>query len=219
MGLSSVFCVAVVGIALVLGDTNIPAGAVEFEGDVYCTFEEGSGGFVIMQQKYGHVSFVQNYQRYLYGFGSAHLGDFWFGLIKTKALTDHGYNKLTVWMQDCNNILKKVIYNWFSLGPFSTHFKLNIHSFDHLNSNLPDDFSFNNGMPFATYDKPDINHCAIHQRGGWWYNRCTKTLPTGRYYQNCWYTPQRGFYDGIYYEAWRGYSYSLKYIRMDLSKH
>jgi len=186
--------------------------------NVYCHFDVGVGRFVIMQQKYGRQSFVRPYSHYTVGFGSASSGDFWYGLSKMKFLTDTGNRVLTVTLQDWNNVIKVIRYNYFALGPASDRFRLNIGGYvtSHV---LPDDFSHNNNMQFGTIDLPDIHGCATHMRGGWWYNYCTFALPTGHYYQGGPYHPTGGFYDGIFYNDWHGFGYSLKYIRMDLSSH
>ena len=54
---------------------------------------------------------------------------------------------------------------------------------------------------------------------GWWYNFCTLTLPTGRYYPGCHYSPVGKYYDGIFYRDWHGFAYSLLYYKMELSRH
>ena len=116
-------------------------------------------------------------------------------------------------MQDWHGNNRSVRYGHFSVSP-APYFQLNIYGFQ---GNVPDDLSHNNGMNFATYDRPDPNQCAAHQGGGWWYNYCTFALPTGRYYHGGPYTPTGGYYDGIYWKDWLGYGYSLKFISMTLS--
>lgn len=125
---------------------------------------------------------------------------------------------LRVTLQDWNHVIKVLQYKHFHVGPWSQQFPLSIGGYvsGHV---LPDDFSHNNGMLFATYDKPDRHQCAINQKAGWWYNYCTYTLPTGFYYHTGGpYTPSGPFYDGIYYSDWLGFGYSLKYIRLELSR-
>lgn len=119
-------------------------------------------------------------------------------------------------LQNWGNEIKTIQYNYFSLGSWTKRFPLRIGGYvsSHV---LPDDFSHNNGMPFSTIDRPDRHSCALHQGGGWWYNYCTFTLPTGHYYTGGAYNPIGQYYDGIYYKDWLGYGYSLKYIKMELS--
>lgn len=126
-----------------------------------------------------------------------------------------GYQILAVYMHDWHGNIQIIQYNYFVLGPAIHRYPLHIGKYvtSHV---LPDDFSFGDGMQFATIDRPDINNCAYHQKGGWWYNYCTLTLPTGHYYQYGPYTPSAGFYDGIYYKDWHGFGYSLKHIKLEL---
>ncbi|KAH3827919.1 fibrinogen-like protein 1 [Dreissena polymorpha] len=186
---------------------------------VFCAFELGATSYVISIQKYGRVSFVQNYYNYEWGFGNIGGGDGWLGLRNIKALTDAGNNVLTVTMQDCNNVIRTLAWNHFSLGSPASRYTLYVNSFasGHV---LPDDLSHNNGMPFSTIDRQDVNNCAVQMRAGWWYNYCTYTLPTGKYYPLCGpYTPPGGFYDGMFYKDWRGFGYSLRFFRMALSRY
>lgn len=124
-----------------------------------------------------------------------------------------GNTILTINMQDWYGNNRNVRYNHFSVSP-APYFQLNIYGFQ---GNVPDDLSHNNRAYFATYDRSDSNQCAIHQKGGWWYNYCTYALPTGLYYRGGPYTPTGGYYDGIYWKDWQGYGYSLKFISMTLS--
>ncbi|KAH3700060.1 hypothetical protein DPMN_075027 [Dreissena polymorpha] len=99
-----------------------------------------------------------------------------------------GYKMLNMTMQDCQNTRKTIVYSHFSLGS-KPDYKLNIYRYA-SDKVRPEDFSANNGRPFATYDKLDDHECALHMRAGWWYNFCSNTLPTGKYYKPCGsYTP------------------------------
>lgn len=187
--------------------------------EVYCRFEPlNASSAVIMQQKYGRISFVRHWEDYVHGFGSLISGDYWMGLAGMKALTDSGYHVLTITLQDWAYRTKVLRYNYFFLGSPSQRYQLHIGGYV-SSSILADDFGHNNGMPFATIDRPDAHNCAIHQKAGWWYNYCTYTLPTGFRYNGGHYTPSGGFYDGIYYKDWLGYGYSLMYIKMELSRY
>ncbi|XP_052239839.1 fibrinogen-like protein 1 [Dreissena polymorpha] len=87
---------------------------------VFCSFESGAASYGILVQKFGTVSFVQNFYNYERGFGNIATGDGWLGLANIKALTDAGYNTLTVTMQDCNLNVRTIVYRHFSLGPASS---------------------------------------------------------------------------------------------------
>nr|XP_034307762.1 angiopoietin-related protein 2-like [Crassostrea gigas] len=119
----------------------------------------------------------------------------------------------TINMQDWHGNNRSVRYSHFSVSP-QPYYYLNIHGFQ---GDVLDDLSHNNGAYFTTFDRYDAEHCAIHQKGGWWYNNCTSALPTGQYYHGGPYTPTSRYYDGIYWKDWQGYGYSLKFISMTLS--
>ncbi|XP_052781875.1 microfibril-associated glycoprotein 4-like [Mya arenaria] len=184
---------------------------------VYCDFGLNIVTHVIMQQKYGLVSFNKSYKDYDSGFGNVSEGDFWIGLQNMTKYTNAGYNVLTLTMQDWSNQTKVVRYNNFRLGTAAEGYRLTIGGYHSANSDLPDNLYHNNGARFATPDKPDTQNCATNQGGGWWYNYCTFTLPTGHYYSGGSYTPPASYYNGIYYKDWHGFAYSLKYIKMELS--
>ncbi|WAR26131.1 MFAP4-like protein [Mya arenaria] len=132
---------------------------------VYCDFDVNTGRLVIMQQKYGRVSFRMPYVHYTSSFGSLSGGDFWVGLHNMWSCSMNGYTVLTLTMQDWSNQIKRVRYNHFSVGNANSMYRLSIGGYDSANSDLPDDLYHNNGMPFATFDKPDTHNCAQNQGG------------------------------------------------------
>ncbi|XP_061187897.1 angiopoietin-related protein 1-like [Saccostrea echinata] len=180
---------------------------------VRCEHGTSNSFTVILRRMYGTENFYRGFHDYQYGFGHPQ-GDYWAGLNQIYYLTSAaGNNILTINMQDWYGNNRNVRYNHFRVNA-APYFQLSIGSFQ---GQVPDDLSFNNGMYFATYDKPDAHSCAVHQKGGWWYNYCTFALPTGVYYHGGPYTPSGGYYDGIYWKDWQGYGYSLKYLAMTVS--
>lgn len=79
---------------------------------------------------------------------------------------------------------------------------------------LVDDLKDSNGRPFYATDYPDPLNCAVHYRGGWWFNRCAKAFLNGYHYPQGKYTPPGQFYDGIYWIDWLGADYSLQFVTM-----
>lgn len=116
-------------------------------------------------------------------------------------------------MQDWYGNNRNARYSHFLVSAYP-YFQLSIGGFQ---GDVPDDLSYNHGMHFATYDKPDPQHCALNQKAGWWYNYCSFALPTGFYYHGGPYTPSGGFYNGMYWKDWQGYGYSLKFLSMTVS--
>ncbi|KAK6175541.1 hypothetical protein SNE40_013986 [Patella caerulea] len=188
-------------------DTNLHPFTVE------CQMKGNAAYTVIQRRMYGNENFYRTFIDYVNGFGHPQ-GDYWAGLNLIYHLTSTGNNVLTVQMQDWSGNSKNARYSYFRLID-NVHFVLNIGGF--YSTDVADDLSFDNGYAFATYDKPDVSHCASNQKGGWWYNYCTYALPNGVYYPGGPYTPSSGFYDGIYWKDWLGYGYSLKFISLTLS--
>lgn len=126
-----------------------------------------------------------------------------------------GNTILTFVLQDWNKNIQQLAYRDFRVLDSAQSYRMFVGS--KISGYLTDDFSFNNGMPFATQDRPDANYCALHQQAGWWFNYCTYTLPTGNYYFGGNYQPVGGYYNGIYWKDWYGYNYSLNFISMSVS--
>ena len=65
-------------------------------------------------------------------------------------------------------------------------------------------------MPFSTYDRENDNapedvyygHCAHWTKSGWWFNACQKTNLNGMYGND-------NYGNGINWETWKGFYYSL----------
>ena len=125
-----------------------------------------------------------------------------------------GLNRLKIDMQDWNGNRRSISYSHFLVLDERSFYRLFVSG---PSKSLPDDMSFNNGMNFATPDRPDPSNCAVNQRSGWWFNYCSYTLPNGMYYHGP-YLPTTGFYDGVYYKDFMGYGYSLKFFSMSISK-
>ncbi|XP_014681318.1 PREDICTED: angiopoietin-related protein 2-like [Priapulus caudatus] len=179
----------------------------------YRTKVQCQNGFTIVQQRIkGKVNFQVGWKSYRNGFGSPS-GDFWAGLQTIHNLVGAGNTKLLITLQDWNGFTGFALYNYFSIGPESDRYRLSVAGFS---GSVTDDFSYHNGMIFATWDKSDYNGCAINQRAGWWYNYCAYALLNGKYYNGGYYPPPGQFFDGMYWKDWFGYNYSLRYISMAL---
>ncbi|XP_046548746.1 angiopoietin-related protein 2-like isoform X2 [Haliotis rubra] len=179
---------------------------------VYCEHTADNSFTVIQRRMSPAVTFIRSWPEYVSGFGNVQ-DSYWAGLNHIFYLTSTGNNVLTINMQTWNGEAQNVRYSYFRLQD-STYFTLNIGGFF---GSIPDDLSFNNNMPFATYDRPDLKGCASQQMAGWWYNYCSYALLNGVYYNGGSYTPTGSYYNGIYWKDWRGYGYSLKFVSMTLS--
>ena len=71
------------------------------------------------------------------------------------------------------------------------------------------------GFQFSTLDRDNDDfgdaNCAVVQSGGWWYSACTWANLNGLYKQGGLYS---GGYNGIFWNYWQGFDYSLKDVIM-----
>jgi len=78
---------------------------------------------------------------------------------------------------------------------------------------LGDSFIYHNGYKFSTIDNDNdvrSDHCAITFHGAWWYNKCHKSNLNGKYLNGT----HSSFADGVNWESWKGFYYSLKTTEM-----
>ena len=71
-----------------------------------------------------------------------------------------------------------------------------------------------NNMKFSTFDRENDVHpndnCARKYKGAWWYRDCHHANLNGQYLHGHHVTNA----DGIEWEPWHGFHYSLKYAKM-----
>ena len=77
---------------------------------------------------------------------------------------------------------------------------------------------YEDGMQFTTFDRDNdlrsTENCAVTYKGAWWYKGCHYSNLNGQYLNGSHTT----FADGIEWEAWHGYYYSLKATTMMIKK-
>lgn len=159
-----------------------PDGVVQgLDVDFYC--KPDIGVTYIMRRFDGSVSFNQNWQAYVDGFGSAS-GEFWLGLDTLYYLTsDASINyTLQITLTDYNDVEYLASYTGFAVGPSASKYPLVLTGYDAAISTAGDALvsypatdEVSNGMPFSTSD--DYNapasgiNCASEYGSGWWFNR------------------------------------------------
>lgn len=80
---------------------------------------------------------------------------------------------------------------------------------------LGDSLTNHLGMKFSTYDSQHNScstNCAVEYRGAWWYTCCHSSNLNGFYYLGY----HSSYADGIEWNAWTGYHYSLKTTEMKI---
>ncbi|XP_052429847.1 microfibril-associated glycoprotein 4-like [Carassius gibelio] len=154
---------------------------------VYCDVEavekiETGHWLVFLRRMDGEVNFFRRWESYKTGFGNK-TGEHWLGLELLHQLTRKDQYKLRVDLEDFDGNKAYAVYKSFSVGSESEGYKLQVSGF--VNGGAGDSLYYHNGMKFSTYDNDQDNsgsNCAmIYFGGGFWYNKCYYTNPTGHY--------------------------------------
>lgn len=156
---------------------------------VYCDQETDGGGWTVMlrrQTQPSQLDFRQNWRTYASGFGDPN-GEYWIGLETLHQLTKDSTYALRVDMawedEDASSL-----YDSFSVGPEMYErrgYELQIGGYN-KSSTGGDAMEYHNGMDFSTYDEDNDGasggSCSDWSGGGgWWYNYCYYSNPTGIY--------------------------------------
>ncbi|KAI2646545.1 Microfibril-associated glycoprotein 4 [Labeo rohita] len=156
---------------------------------VYCEMVSGEQNdqghwTVILRRMDGEVNFFRAWESYKWGFGNKE-GEYWLGLEFLHQLTRRYQYRLRVDLEDFEGKKVYAVYESFSVDGEADGYKLHVSGF--VNGGAGDSLTYHNGMKFSTFDKDqDLSegNCAMkYYQGGFWYNNCYKTNPTGHYLQ------------------------------------
>ncbi|XP_063436925.1 microfibril-associated glycoprotein 4-like [Mytilus trossulus] len=178
---------------------------------VFCEMEKNGGGWTVIQRRMnGHINFFRDWDSYKRGFGNMK-GEHWLGNEHLHQLTSQGNYMLRIDMSDFGNSRRHAVYSKFSVGSESSGYKLDINGYS---GDAGDSMKRSqNGNRFSTMDKDqDISgeNCAEKYKGGWWYGACHSSNLNGLYHKGS----HKSFADGINWDHWKGYYYSLKTTTM-----
>ena len=173
--------------------------------------ETDGGGWTVFQRRQdGSVDFYRNWTDYENGFGNL-TGEFWLGLGKTNRLTKEQSNTLRVDLGDFDGNTRYAQYTTFSVGDSTTKYTLTVGEYS---GTAGDSLVYHNGMKFTTRDNDNDNsfwnNCAQRYHGAWWFNGCLTSHLNGPYQHD----PVIIYGDGIIWDAWKGWAYSLKFTEM-----
>ncbi|XP_073676359.1 microfibril-associated glycoprotein 4-like [Garra rufa] len=188
---------------------------------VYC--EMASGGVndqgpwtVILRRKDGEVNFFRPWESYKWGFGNKE-GEYWLGLEFLHQLTHRHQYKLRVDLEDFQGNKAYAVYTSFSVGSEADGYKLHVSGF--VDGGAGDSLRFHNGMKFTTFDKDQDNsveNCALQYfQGGFWYERCYYTNPTGHYF---WEKDSEANTYGVIWLNWKNSYKSMKSFTMKIRR-
>lgn len=178
-----------------------------------CELIDGEPWMMIQSREDGSVSFFKTWMDYVNGFGNLN-GEFWIGLDKLHAITSGELQELLVILEDFDGVEKRAHYSAFAIAGEREHFALTV--LGNYNGTAGDSLNYHAGHKFSTFDLDNDGwkegNCAQAHQGGWWYNECDMSNLNGRYLTGD--VPGDQEYKGIYWNDFRGNSYSLKASKM-----
>ncbi|KAI0216952.1 Ryncolin-1, partial [Lamellibrachia satsuma] len=178
---------------------------------VYCDMTTDGGGWLMFQRRQdGSVYFNREWNSYKEGFGNVS-GEFWLGNDYLHDITSHKHYTIRMDMEDFGGITKYAEYSYFAVADETDKYRLSLGAYS---GTTGDSFSFHNGQVFSTKDRDNDAqngwHCALQNKGGWWYKNCHEVNLNGPYHSSPSYA------EGIEWVSWHGYFYSLKKADMKL---
>lgn len=188
-----------------------PNGIDPFE--VYCDMDTDGGGWTVFQRRQdGSEDFYRVWNDYKNGFGSLE-GEHWLGNDKLHYLTTQKTYGLRVDLGDFDDARRFAEYNSFEVANSGDKYRLQLGSFS--SGDAGDAMSICDDEQFSTRDQDNDlweNSCAVSYKGGWWYERCHYANLNGPYLEG----EHSSYADGVNWQQWRGYYYSLKFTEMKL---
>ncbi|CAG2192725.1 Angiopoietin-related protein 1,Ficolin-1-A,Angiopoietin-1,Fibrinogen C domain-containing protein 1,Ryncolin-1,Tenascin-N,Angiopoietin-related protein 7,Angiopoietin-related protein 6,Ficolin-3,Fibrinogen C domain-containing protein 1-B,Fibroleukin,Fibrinogen-like protein 1,Ficolin-1,Ficolin-1-B,Angiopoietin-4,Tenascin-R,Ryncolin-2,Techylectin-5B,Fibrinogen C domain-containing protein 1-A,Microfibril-associated glycoprotein 4,Fibrinogen-like protein A,Ryncolin-3,Fibrinogen gamma chain,Tenascin-X,Ficolin-2,T len=177
--------------------------------ETYCEKNIEEGGWLVFQRRQdGSVDFYRNWTDYKNGFGDL-TGEFWLGNSKIHEITTKDEYELYILMEDLEGEQRYARYKTFYVGDVQSKFTLQVGGYSG-NAGNSLDTGAHNGQPFSTLDRDSSSNCPKQYKGAWWYKNCHNSNLNGLYLNGS----HKSFADGIEWQHWKGYNYSLKKTQM-----
>lgn len=184
--------------------------------NVFCDMETENvdGGWTVFQRRInGDVNFYRGWTEYKAGFGTLEK-EHCLGNDKLHKLTAQGEYELLITMQDFGNQKRYARYSNFKIGNEATKFNM---TYSKFTGDVGDSLKHHNGHGFTTKDQDNDSNsgnCAVSYKGAWWYGTCHDSNLNGQYLGG----EHSSDADGVNWNQWKGYHYSLKATSMMLRR-
>ncbi|KAG0710758.1 Ficolin-1 [Chionoecetes opilio] len=181
---------------------------------VFCDHTVDGGGWTVLQKRNNDVirqDFYRTWTEYQLGFGDLK-GEFWLGLDLIHVLTSTTLQQLRIDLADYDGLERVAKYGFFNVGSDETKYRMSVGRYS---GDAGDAMENHHGSGFSTHEQDNdndlIRNCAELFRGGWWYApRCHDSNLNGYQYQG----NHPSFADGINWNQWHGFHYSLRRTSM-----
>ncbi|XP_052061595.1 fibrinogen-like protein 1 [Mytilus californianus] len=176
---------------------------------------------VIQRRQDGSTDFYRDWSDYKNGFGNLS-GEYWLGNDNIFSILNGKSYSLRFDLEDWSGEWRYAQYEMFSIADESADYELTLagYSGDAGDSMLDSYQPLNlNGQRFSTKDRDNDNdpngHCALTQKGGWWYKWCTYANPNGLYFLG-----NEPGHSGIYWYLWNNSIpfYPMKSVTMKIKR-
>ncbi|GFQ74728.1 techylectin-5A [Trichonephila clavata] len=184
--------------------------------EVFCDMDTDGGGWTVIQRR-GNYSrpedyFFKDWESYKKGFGDIEK-DFWLGNDNIFALTNQRLYSIRFDLQAVDGVRRYALYDTFWIDDENNKYTLRINGYS---GNAGDSMTRkHNNQKFSTKDQDNDSYkesCALHYKGGWWYDACHDANLNGLYLNGT----HKSFANGINWDTFRGKYESLTGTEMKI---
>ena len=183
---------------------------------VLCDMETDGGGWTVFQKRDDLIpveNFYRSWLEYKRGFGDLQK-QFWLGNDRLALLTNQDMYELRVDLEDFDGQKRFARYYSFRIATELDKYRLTLGKY--IGGDAGDSMASDNGRQFSTKDQDNDSSptpCAQEYHGAWWYYKCHSANLNGDYLRG--HHPTI-FAQGVNWEAFRGFYYSLKRTEMKI---
>ncbi|MCL4144714.1 UNVERIFIED_CONTAM: hypothetical protein GTU68_025837 [Idotea baltica] len=185
---------------------------------VFCDQITDGGGWTIIQRRADlprREDFFRGELDYQLGFGNL-TGEFWLGLDNIHALVNQTHMELRVDLEDFDGEKRWAKYDHFHIEDSAGKYILKLEDYQ---GDAGDDLTYHNDAQFTTKDADHDSssyNCAEVRKGAWWFKDCSYSNLNGFQHIGSYKRSSSGWSDGIFWQRFRGFDYSLKLTQLSV---